>query len=387
MTNTTLKKATMRKAIVLLFVLPLLLSGCATFKRPVSRSWPWSKAAQAKKTQTPSSMVVVWTDTVYNESGKPAVRGFGGRIYFYNDKNVPVPVSGQLAIFGFDDSQAEKVKPEADRKFVYTPEQMAERLADGPLGPSYHIWVPWEAVGGDPKRISLLPVLTTTDGQIVRGKPSLNVLPGRNLARERAQYAKNYLPPAASGVTQVTHQEAGRGGDGDGPAMNNVGPGSPQAGSQPPLRSTTIAVPRGMSDRISTMAAAVAEGDAPARVATSNQPIEARFSVGGPLPHQQPWPQAGQPEANMQRASMQGADPTQAGQPSQVPPNAVYHRMWHEEGQRQARFAQQRSRAQAWPGARSSRDPAPSPQSHARPQYHRPPSSLELGERSGPARY
>ncbi len=36
--------------------------------------------------------------------GKPVTRGFGGRIYFYNDRSQAVPVDGELVVYGFDDT-------------------------------------------------------------------------------------------------------------------------------------------------------------------------------------------------------------------------------------------------------------------------------------------
>lgn len=369
----------MRTQIPLLLAAALLLSGCATFKKPKAPTWPWSKAAKAKNAEIPSSMVVVWSDMVYTEPGKPPVRGFGGRAYFYNDKNHPVPVSGQLAVFGFDDSLQDKTqaKAEADRKFVYTPQQLSERLADGPLGPSYHIWVPWDQVGGDHKQVSLIPVLTTDSGQIVRGKPSLNVLPGRNLAREQAQYAKHFLPQAAS-VAQVTHQEPGshptvgarQGSAGDttaGPTHEALRSGMPAVdalpnaashhATQPPLRSTTITVPKGMSDRRQGVAAAVVEGSDPS---LDNRPLAPPFALPGPVDGPTALEGTRQTPAwsGSRDRNAAGPQPSNTQQPSAQSDQTTYRRMWHPEARRQARFEQNRSRAQAWPGARSAPYPA-----------------------------
>jgi hypothetical protein len=41
------------------------------------------------------------------------------------------------------------------------------------------VWIPWEAVGGDQKSVSLVPVFTATSGQIVMGQQARNLLRGK----------------------------------------------------------------------------------------------------------------------------------------------------------------------------------------------------------------
>ncbi|MFM8325640.1 MAG: hypothetical protein ACKN9U_12325, partial [Pirellulaceae bacterium] len=51
--------------------------------------WPWSKE---KEYQMPRSMAVIWSPDVFVAPGATPSRGFGGRIYFYNEKSHAVPV-------------------------------------------------------------------------------------------------------------------------------------------------------------------------------------------------------------------------------------------------------------------------------------------------------
>jgi len=46
----------------------------------------------------PARMAILWSPAMYNEAGKHATRGFGGRVYFYDAKNQPIAVEGHPAL-------------------------------------------------------------------------------------------------------------------------------------------------------------------------------------------------------------------------------------------------------------------------------------------------
>ena len=93
----------MRLRPVLLWLASFLLAGCATLEMP--KALPFAKKDPWKgKHGDPVKMVAVWSDAIYNEAGKPPIRGFGGRLYFYDKNEKTVPVEGQLIVYGFDDS-------------------------------------------------------------------------------------------------------------------------------------------------------------------------------------------------------------------------------------------------------------------------------------------
>ena len=68
----------------------------------VGKSWNklWNPDTKEKKKvfQTPTRVVALWSPAIYSTPGKPAMRGFGGRIYFYNNKDEPIPIEGQLVV-------------------------------------------------------------------------------------------------------------------------------------------------------------------------------------------------------------------------------------------------------------------------------------------------
>lgn len=160
-----------------LLVLAILTtaSGCATMD--LKGTLPWSK--KDEKFQRPHRMVTIWTDTVLHQAGKPSTRGFGGRVYFYDEVSNAIPVEGTLVVYAFDESQGEALSREPDRKFVFRPEEFVRHAEKTSLGQSYSVWLPWDELGGVRSQITLLPMFTTTEGEIVAGQQSKHVLPGK----------------------------------------------------------------------------------------------------------------------------------------------------------------------------------------------------------------
>lgn len=156
------------------------ITGCSIFskdKDSKKSSWSWFK----KDYQEPKSLVAIWTEDKLAMPGKPITRGFGGRIYFYNDRSQAVPVDGELVVYGFDDSgrmSGSLVKQEADRKFRFTPEQFTTHFSQNDLGASYSIWLPWDADGGPNSEVTLFPTFITKSGKLIRGESAKVMLSG-----------------------------------------------------------------------------------------------------------------------------------------------------------------------------------------------------------------
>lgn len=179
--------------------------GCSTWKT-ASLTKPWTKWKESwteESVKIPQQMVIVWSDAVYKQAGKPAVRGFGGRVYFYDSQQQVVSVDGKLTIFGFDDSHRQFSGIQPDRRFVFKPEQLKQRHSETTLGDSYSVWIPWDEVGGEQKKITLIPVFHSMDGQLVRGDQTLNVLPGRRSTKQPKNNSQS-----GNRVLAASHQDA-----------------------------------------------------------------------------------------------------------------------------------------------------------------------------------
>ena len=102
---------------------------------------PWM--SEESQYSEPESMIIMWSDAVYNQSGASPVRGFGGRIYFYDKNSTPIAVDGQLTVYGYDDDATTRSN-QPHKKFVFTRDQFTKHYSETDLGASYSVWLPWE---------------------------------------------------------------------------------------------------------------------------------------------------------------------------------------------------------------------------------------------------
>ena len=124
----------------------------------------------------PVKLASTWQPDVLIQQGRTPTRGFGGRLFFFDEKSRVVPVAGTLTIHGFQVGQNgsdSEVKP-----FKFSPEQFTQHYSTSDFGASYSIWIPWDAVGQFEKEVSLVPTFQTTEGKIVQGAPTSVTLPG-----------------------------------------------------------------------------------------------------------------------------------------------------------------------------------------------------------------
>ena len=159
-------------------------TGCSAWRsgNQGSPSDGWSiKKLWKTEYQQPQSLVAVWSPDVLAMPGKPATRGFGGRLYFYNEKSQAIPVEGELMVHGYKnelgDNSTEKV--EADKTFGFTAEQLTSHYSPSDMGASYSVWIPWDAAGGHRLEVTLIPSFKSKVGQLVQGTPAKLYLPGK----------------------------------------------------------------------------------------------------------------------------------------------------------------------------------------------------------------
>ncbi|MEO8269214.1 MAG: hypothetical protein ABI557_05810 [Aureliella sp.] len=154
----------------------LLCSGCQFAPNEFKTRWPWKKEKPVPK---PDRVLAVWTDTVLHQSGQAGVRGFGGRVYFYEQDNTdPIEIDGSLAVYVFDAEKLQAHDQRPLRKFVFTADQFATHMSRTSLGPSYSVWLPWGEVGGPPMRLSLIVRYEGSVSGTTISEPTIKLLPG-----------------------------------------------------------------------------------------------------------------------------------------------------------------------------------------------------------------
>lgn len=125
----------------------------------------------------PVKMAATWSPDTLTQPGKTPTRGFGGRIFFYNEKSQPVPVEGELIVVAYEETGCPDQAPRA-RQFGFTKEQFTKHFSQSDLGASYSVWLPWDADGGMGQRITLVASFKPAEGNQIQGSPTVVMLPG-----------------------------------------------------------------------------------------------------------------------------------------------------------------------------------------------------------------
>jgi hypothetical protein len=152
-------------------------TGCSTFD--LKKGIPWGAGLNGEFS-APMKVMPVWTDTVMYQSGRPPVRGFGGRLFFHKDENGdPVKVKGTLEVYAFDEAGRAPNDSRPTRKYVFTPEQFQKHYGKSDIGHSYSVFIPWDEHGGEQKRITLITRFVPDGAPLVISQPSQQSLPGK----------------------------------------------------------------------------------------------------------------------------------------------------------------------------------------------------------------
>ncbi|MEQ8615805.1 MAG: hypothetical protein RIB44_04350 [Lacipirellulaceae bacterium] len=188
---------------VLLTLAILATLGCSSTKSDgwkFAKSWDVRMAVGLKSDepeapQTPSRLVCSWTQAVHHQGGSQPKRGFGGRIVFFKrDSDLPVRVDGQLVVYAFDESDREAHETHPTKRFIFPPEQFVRHESSTKLGPAYSVWLPWDAVGGPKKNITLITRFEPREGSLIVGEPTKNLLPGTLPQTQNTMLAKRASP-------------------------------------------------------------------------------------------------------------------------------------------------------------------------------------------------
>ena len=262
------------------------LVSAATPDEPAKKNgWSLTRMFQRKdkeKEAPPAAHLVgLWTDTVLYQPGRTPTRGLGGRVYFYDREHNSIPVDGELVVYAFDDTNGAPNERPADRKFVYTAEHLPAHLSESDFGPSYSIWLPWDAAGGGQKELSIVPVFRARTGAVVVGQLTRHVLPGPTAgAPQQKTPSPQTQPPAAAQrtVRQVNYESSQN--------ANPAGAGARAVQVAAPhlqFRSTTINLPPSTQQMLTAPTAQDSRTNWPRRSRMRARPW-LQNSTNGPAP-------------------------------------------------------------------------------------------------------
>lgn len=276
-------------------------SGCSMTKKTGNATKPttdWKSAFKKESSKpgeygVPERMAVIWTDSIASAGGVSSVRGFGGRVYFYDGAGDPIRVDGEMSVYAFDDTDGED-KTMPDRVYRFTREDFQKHFGETQLGPSYSIWLPWDKMGGDQKSIALLPMFKTAENQVVKSEQSLNFLPGKNPPRLVDDPSVPFrVLGSSSTVTNAKPSNARSGKSGyDVQLVSNAE--SIDANQVRHDRTTTIDVPRQMTRRMrNDLASATVESVA------ANMQAQVSFGPSDEVNASNAIPSSNRPTANL----------------------------------------------------------------------------------------
>nr|WP_233200448.1 hypothetical protein [Blastopirellula marina] len=235
-----------RYAIVISLVglVVLATSGCASMgKMP---KMPWEDDEPEYK--MPIKMVANWKDTVRYNPNDPTIRGFGGRVHFYDETNKPVRVQGQLTVYGYNDSKSGPFDPEKpDRKFVFNADQLQSHYSMSKMGHSYSFWIPWDRVGGEQMDITLAPFFRTASGQVLMSEQSRHELPG-TVSNSDSASGKEQMSPGEIVLPQVSQVAY------ENQTFSGQKPQTWPTANNSKLRTTTISVPKSLESKLRSRA-------------------------------------------------------------------------------------------------------------------------------------
>lgn len=189
----------------------ILCGGCTSFPKTEKMAWknPFSKKEKEPEPYpTPVKLAATWTPDTLVTAGKRPTRGFGGRLFFYDQKSRPVPIEGDLTITAYVPSD-NPTEPTRVKRFGFTKEQLTKHYSQTDLGASYSVWIPWDVDGGDVQLVTMVPSFKSDQMNApIQGSATPVMLPGTSPNQEAVEAARRIASnvsriPPNNGATQV----------------------------------------------------------------------------------------------------------------------------------------------------------------------------------------
>ena len=161
----------------------IVFSGCMTM--------PKVDLSALKPPGPVTTVIAAWEPAVSN--GDKPMRGFGGRVYFYDQETArPVKVDGTVVVYAFDEDGRLPSDSKPTEGFVFDEKALNNKgvYKKSKLGHSYNLWVPWDSAGpdGQAKKISLIVRYIPKKGSQVVSQQTTAYLPGKQTPELMAAY-------------------------------------------------------------------------------------------------------------------------------------------------------------------------------------------------------
>jgi len=176
----------------------LFFTGCMTTLKP-----PQVDISALKPPGPVATVAAAWEPAVSN--GENPMRGFGGRIYLYDqDRQRPVKAKGTIVVYIFDEEGRMPGDEKPNEGLVFNEKVLNSKgvYKKSKVGHSYNLWVPIDEAGpeGQAKKISLIVrYIPAKGGSSIASTQSTAHLPGRRndetmIARSEGQMQSSIVP-------------------------------------------------------------------------------------------------------------------------------------------------------------------------------------------------
>lgn len=168
--------SSLSRSTMLLLAANCLLTGCAG-----ANLLKWSNKPEVPQVtpENPIQQVLsIWQPAEGVFSGRTS-RGFSGQIYFFTAGNpLPAEADGDVTVYVFDDvgTDEEQVKP--IHQFRYTADAWKKLKAQGKVGTTYGIFIPYTRPGTEEAHCSLRVRYTPANGPTIYSEMANVPLPG-----------------------------------------------------------------------------------------------------------------------------------------------------------------------------------------------------------------
>ncbi|MDR2441211.1 MAG: hypothetical protein LBE12_17760 [Planctomycetaceae bacterium] len=176
-------------------------------------SWVKPDLSILKPSGPPAKAVAVWEPAVKHETGLEPKRGFGGRVYFYDQESKKsIKIKGNVVVYAFDEENRKPDDNIPTRSYLFDKNDISKLYSKSKLGPSYNFWIPWDSEGpdGKAKKVSLIVRYIPEVGSSVVSSQAAVYLPGKFeqtefMAKNNQENPKDQEKTKEGTIQQVAH--------------------------------------------------------------------------------------------------------------------------------------------------------------------------------------
>jgi hypothetical protein len=157
---------------IIFLTICLLFTGCMTIPKP--------DLSALKPPGPVTSVVASWEPAMSN--GENPMRGFGGRVYFYDqDQTRPVKIDGTVIVYIFDEDGRAPGNSKPDEGHHFDEKTLKGIYSKSKIGHSYNLWVPLDEAGPEQpaRKVSLIVRYIPKHGASQVSSQATVYLPGK----------------------------------------------------------------------------------------------------------------------------------------------------------------------------------------------------------------